>query len=102
MVALGEAIYKDANLSKNANQSCMTCHDPSAGFADPANLANLIMFPVSQGSIPGLFGGRNAPTASYAGFSPRFYYDLEEGLYIGGMFWDGRATGLTLADPLAE
>jgi cytochrome c peroxidase len=102
LVALGEAIYKDANLSKNANQSCMTCHDPSAGFADPANLADPAMLPVSQGSFPDRFGGRNAPTASYAGFSPIFYYDAAEGLYIGGMFWDGRATGLTLADPLAE
>jgi cytochrome c peroxidase len=102
MAALGEEIFKDVNLSKNANQSCMTCHDPSAGFADPANLAKPTKFPVSQGSIPGLFGGRNAPTASYAGFSPIFYYDETEEMYIGGMFWDGRATGLTLDDPLAE
>jgi cytochrome c peroxidase len=30
------------------------------------------------------------------------YFDEEEGLWIGGMFWDGRATGWTLGDPLAE
>jgi cytochrome c peroxidase len=51
------------------------------------------MFPVSDGSIPTLFGGRNAPTAAYAGFSPIFHYDEGEGLFIGGLFWDGRATG---------
>jgi cytochrome c peroxidase len=30
------------------------------------------------------------------------YFDATEGLWIGGMFWDGRATGWTLGDPLAE
>ena len=104
MATLGGALYRDTNLSKNANQSCMTCHHPSAGFADPANRVKPTLLPVSEGSIPGLFGGRNAPTAAYAGFSPPFHYDADEELYIGGMFWDGRATGLTptLGDPLAE
>ena len=31
-----------------------------------------------------------------------FYYDSEEGLFIGGNFWDGRATGERLGDPAAE
>jgi cytochrome c peroxidase len=53
------------------------------------------LFPVSDGSDPTLFGGRNAPEASYAGFSPIFHYDADEGLFIGGLFWDGRATGRT-------
>ena len=30
------------------------------------------------------------------------YYDGEEVLWVGGMFWDGRATGWGLGDPLAE
>ena len=30
------------------------------------------------------------------------YYDRREGLLIGGMFWDGRATGWSLGSPLAE
>ena len=30
------------------------------------------------------------------------HLDETEGLWIGGMFWDGRATGWTLGDPLAE
>lgn len=104
LATLGGALFKDTDLSKNANQSCMTCHHPSAGFADPANRVAPTLLPVSEGSIPDLFGGRNAPTAAYAGFSPPFHYDATEGLYIGGMFWDGRATGLsaTLGDPLAE
>lgn len=80
----------------------MTCHHPSAGFADPENRVAPTVFPVSDGSTPTDFGGRNAPTASYMGFSPVFHLDETEGLYVGGAFWDGRATGLTLEDPLAE
>lgn len=91
LVMLGAAIYKDPKLSLNENQSCMTCHHPSAGFADPLNSRFPFMLPVSKGSIPTLFGGRNAPTAAYAGFSPIFHHDGE--LFVGGLFWDGRATG---------
>lgn len=90
---LGGAIYNDLNLSINQNQSCMTCHQQSAGFADPENRVMPHQLPTSDGSIPTLFGGRNAPTAAYAGFSPKFHWDGE--LFIGGLFWDGRATGRT-------
>ena len=48
---------------------------------------------VYEGSIPGAFGDRKPPTAAYGGDSPVLYYDESEGLWIGGMFWDGRATG---------
>ena len=113
LVNLGGAIYKDLNLSFNQNQSCMTCHHPSAGFADPENRISPALFPVSDGSILTLFGGRNAPTASYAGFNPIFHYDVAEGLFRGGLFWDGRATGMDVTatsdlgngptgDPLAD
>lgn len=93
LINLGGAIYKDLNLSLRENQACVTCHHPSAGFADPQNRLFPHLFPVSNGSIPTLFGGRNAPTAAYAGFSPIFHYDVVEELFIGGLFWDGRATG---------
>ncbi|MDJ0781885.1 MAG: cytochrome c peroxidase [Desulfosarcinaceae bacterium] len=93
LVNLGKAIFNDVNLSFNQNQSCKTCHHPSAGFADPENRVAPTVLPVSDGSIPELFGGRNAPTAAYAGFSPIFHYDAGEGLFVGGLFWDGRATG---------
>jgi cytochrome c peroxidase len=99
---LGRLIYKDTNLSLNFNQSCMTCHHPSAGFEDPVNRRYPEDFPVSRGSDPTLFGGRNAPSAAYAGFSPIFKWDESLGSYVGGMFWDGRATGDDLGDPLAE
>jgi cytochrome c peroxidase len=30
------------------------------------------------------------------------HYSTEDGVWEGGTFWDGRATGWTLDDPLAE
>jgi cytochrome c peroxidase len=94
---LGEFLYFDGNLSEPSGQSCASCHDPGFGFVDPDK-----GLPVSEGVIPGLFGGRNSPSAAYAMFAPVFYFDEEEGLWIGGQFWDGRATGDELGDPLAD
>ncbi len=59
---------------------------------------------MSQGVDPADFGGRNAPTWAYTAWSPDLYPEVdEEGgvTWIGGMFWDGRATGWELT-PLAE
>jgi len=99
---LGARMYNDKNLSINNNQSCASCHIKGAGFADPDNRAGRFLSPVSNGSDPALFGGRNAPTAAYAGFSPIFGWNANDELYIGGVFWDGRATGQRLGDPMAE
>ncbi|NIO11157.1 MAG: cytochrome-c peroxidase, partial [Deltaproteobacteria bacterium] len=78
--------------------SCASCHSPEAGFADPDT-----DLPVSQGVLPkNRFGNRNSPSAAYAMFSPVFHFDEEESLWIGGQFWDGRATGEVLGDPLAD
>lgn len=100
---LGMMIYRDTNLSRNKTQSCMTCHHPMAGFADPDNMLDPWHNVVSIGDDGMSQGGRNAPTAAYAGFSPALHQDAADA-YIGGMFWDGRATGWTadLHDPLAE
>ena len=96
MINLGGALYKDLKLSLNQNQSCKTCHHNGAGFADTENRVDPVLFPVSDGSVTTpvpLFGGRNAPTAAYAGFSPVFHWHNDEELFFGGLFWDGRATG---------
>lgn len=90
-VAVGKLLYFDTNLSSPSGQACASCHDPETGFAEPH--AEL---PVSQGVLPWLVGNRNAPTAAYAAFSPAFHYDEAEKHYVGGQFWDGRAS--TLAD----
>jgi len=82
---LGRKLYFDTAFSLNGNQSCSSCHNPAAGFADPRKR------PVSEGSVTGKFGDRNAPSAAYAAFAPFFHWDSGLGLYIGGQFWDGRA-----------
>jgi cytochrome c peroxidase len=101
MVKLGEELYTDVNLSLNFNQSCMTCHHPLTGFVDTSNHIDPLNSPVSDGSDEVSFGGRNAPSAAYAGFSPALNCvdDGEGGTFCtGGMFWDGRATGLADTD----
>ncbi|MBL0717079.1 MAG: cytochrome-c peroxidase [Desulfosarcina sp.] len=99
---LGKKIYNDEDLSFYSNQSCKTCHHPGAGFADKENTKDPYNSVVSTGSNGFSVGGRNAPTAAYAGFSPVFHWDATIKGYVGGMFWDGRATGAALQDPLAE
>jgi cytochrome c peroxidase len=94
---LGSFLYFDEDLSEPSGQSCASCHHPDFGFVDPD--AEL---PVSEGVIPGLFGGRNSPSSAYAMYAPVFYFDGTEALWIGGQFWDGRATGELLGDPLAD
>ena len=94
---LGQFLYFDENLSEPDGQSCASCHHPDFGFADPDR-----GLPVSEGVILGLFGDRNSPSSAYAMFSPILHFDDVEGLWIGGQFWDGRATGYELGDPLAD
>lgn len=99
--ALGKQLFFDQNLSANGNQSCATCHEPAWGFSGPDSNIN-VTGSVYAGSHPELFGNRRPPTAAYAGASPVLYYDADEEVWVGGMFWDGRATGAVLGDPLAE
>lgn len=99
--ALGKAIFFDQNLSSSATQSCATCHAPQVGFTGPDSLVNA-SGAVYEGAVDGRFGNRKPPASAYAGESPKLYYNEAKGEWIGGMFWDGRATGWTLGDPLAE
>lgn len=93
LLLLGQSIYNDKNLSYNYNQSCKSCHHNKAGFADMANTNNPSINVVSVGSIITETGGLNAPTAAYAAGSPPMYWDDLNKLFVGGLFWNGRATG---------
>ncbi len=88
---LGEALFFDPNLSANRTQSCASCHDPEAGFADPRETD--LGRAVSLGDDGQSLGDRNAPTASYAALTPRFH-QRADGTWIGGQFWDGREPDL--------
>lgn len=72
-VALGERLFHDKRLSKTNAQSCASCHDRSAAFADPGKRFSL--------GAEGQIGKRNA--------MPLFNL-----LWQQDFFWDGRAVGL--------
>lgn len=102
---LGSVLYSDKNLSLRRNQSCASCHSlqpakdsvtqealGAPGFVDPTNVETGTF--VSKGSVAGKTGGLNTPSSGYAAFSPYFHWDGDDGLFIGGQFWDGRAPDL--------
>ena len=97
---LGKSIFFDENLSFNQNQSCATCHGPEAGWTGPDSEINE-GGAVYEGSIPDRFGDRKPPSAAYATVSPIFHME-KNGLFVGGNFWDGRATGDKLGNPAAD
>ena len=90
MEQLGKNLFFDTNLSTPPGQSCASCHDPATAFAGPSSAIN-DQTGVYPGAIHTRFGARKPPSAAYMSFSPAFYYDEAEELYIGGNFWDGRA-----------
>ena len=96
---LGKALFFDANLSTPPGQACAACHGPGVGYTGPDQAINA-GGAVYEGAVAGRFGNRKPPAAAYAGDSPVLHYDGET--WVGGMFWDGRASGTTLGDPLAE
>ncbi len=97
---LGKSIFLDQNLSINQNQSCASCHDLAWGWTGPDSVVNE-HGAVYEGSINGSFGNRKPPSAAYATLSPIFHQD-KKGLFVGGNFWDGRATGEKLGNPAAD
>ena len=96
-VSVGKKIFFDNSLSSNGNQSCASCHDPASGFSTPGVTT---IAPVSEGSVVGSFGNRNAPTSAYASFIPTFTrltsttVDGTTSNYQGGQFLDGRRNNL--------
>ena len=89
--ALGEALFFDTNLSKNRTMACATCHDPAMAFTDPRETE--VGRAVSLGDDGSSLGDRNAPTAAYAKFSPKFQH-VAGLIYKGGQFLDGREADL--------
>jgi cytochrome c peroxidase len=96
---LGQQIFEDTNLSIGKNQSCATCHDAEWGFKGSGAPQRGGVF---EGSIAGRFGNRATLSAAYATLAPTFHFSAGAGGFVGGNFWDGRATGHELGDPAAE
>lgn len=98
---LGKQIFFEKNLSVNRNQSCGTCHAAEVGWTGPDSSLNS-KSGVYSGSIPERFGNRKPPSVAYVAQSPVLHFDKKEKVFVGGNFWDGRATGKRLKSPIAE
>jgi cytochrome c peroxidase len=98
---LGKHLYFDKNLSDPPGQACATCHDPVAGWAGESSEVN-VGEAVYRGARAERAGNRKPPSAAYATQSPALYFDRKEHHFVGGSFWDGRATGWLLGNPAAE
>ena len=97
---LGKDLFLDEDLSLNRNLSCASCHASEAGWVGPDSTINADGA-VYEGSIAGAFGNRKPPSAAYATQSPILSVN-KKGLFVGGNFWDGRATGEKLGNPAAD
>jgi cytochrome c peroxidase len=89
---VGQSVFFDANLSDPVGTSCASCHDPALAFSgDHGSNAS-----VAQGSRPGHFARRSAPSLLYLRYVPRFHFALEDDDDVtespfGGLGWSGRA-----------
>jgi cytochrome c peroxidase len=98
---LGKLLVYDKQLSVNRNEACAFCHMPETGFTGPVSELNAttVAYP---GSVRTRFSQRKPQTHSYAPFAPVLHYNAAQGDFVGGNFWDMRATGIRLRNPAAE
>ncbi len=97
---LGKHLFFD-KISEPESQSCDDCHTPAVGWTGAVPGINK-HGAVYRGASPQRFGNRKPPTSAYATLSPVFHYDPVEEHFVGGMLWDGRATGEVLGNPAAD
>ena len=100
---VGEKIFFDKDLSTPPGQACAACHGPAVGWTGPDEELNK-KGSVYSGSIHTRFGNRKPNSSAYATLTPAFHA-VHEGKtvrFVGGDFWDGRATGWKLGNPAAD
>jgi cytochrome c peroxidase len=98
---LGKILNFDLNMSPFKNVACASCHMPYAGFSGPIPSVNLTMV-AYPGSARFRAGKRTAQRYTYSPRFPVLELNAEEGLFVGGNFWDGRSTGFLLQSPDSE
>jgi cytochrome c peroxidase len=98
---LGELIIYDPTLSVNSNVPCATCHTQTAGFTGGVGLINNTNVAFS-GSTGQRSSARKPMSYAYAPFAPVLFYRASTGDFVGGNFWDMRATGLVTGNPAAD
>jgi cytochrome c peroxidase len=108
---LGQLEIFDPNLSVNNNVACSYCHDPSAGYANGVSMLSVFTGGSNPGSVPITVPGaypdnriakRNPNSYVYAPYFPPLQYNITQGDFYGGNFWDARATGYRLQNSSAE
>src|SRR5260370_21284831 len=74
---------------------------PETGFGAPVSALNLptVSYP---GSVRSLFSNRMPQPHTYATYAPVLHYNRGQGDFVGGNFWDMRATGIRLNSPVAQ
>src|SRR5258707_2372347 len=89
---LGKLLLFDKRLSVNQNEACSFCHTPETGFTGPIQSLNetTVSYP---GSVRTRFSNRKPQSYMYAPFSPVLHYNALQGDFVGGNFWDMRASG---------
>jgi cytochrome c peroxidase len=92
---LGGLLNFDETMSPFKNEACAFCHMPYAAFSGPIQSVNLTMI-----AYPGSFhfraAKRTAQRYTYSHTFPVLNFNTTQGLFFGGNFWDGRATGYKL------
>src|ERR1035437_5034114 len=88
---LGKQLFFDTNLSEPAGLACAGCHASQVGWTGPDPMISL-RGAVYEGAVTGRFGNSKPPSRAYGGDSPVLHLDATNG-WMGGMFWDGRASG---------
>ncbi|HTC62555.1 MAG TPA: cytochrome c peroxidase [Candidatus Saccharimonadales bacterium] len=98
---LGKLLIFDKHLSVNQNEACSFCHTPETGFTGPIQSLNqsTVAYP---GSVRTRFSQRKPQSYMYATFSPVLHYNTLQGDFVGGNFWDMRASGYRLQNASAE
>lgn len=98
---LGKLFLFDKHLSVKQNEACSFCHTPETGFTGPIDFLNrtTVSYP---GSVRTRFSNRKPQSYMYATFAPVLHYNVLEGDFVGGNFWDMRASGYRLQNPSAE
>src|SRR3984893_9924557 len=102
---LGGLLNFDETMSPFQNIACSSCHMPYAGFSGPIPSVNLTMI-----GYPGTYryraGKRQAQRYPYTFRFPVLHLNGRRnggiGKFVGGAFWDGRATGYILQTPDGE
>jgi cytochrome c peroxidase len=91
-VNLGRMLFFETTLSTPTGTSCGSCHDTWVAWTDVNSVLNPLLQPTSESAQQGRFGPRNSLPTLYSDRGPAFFFDAATGSWIGGRYWDGRAT----------